>query len=42
MSLRSGATAAATVSRGVLFVDDIYGYDAKLRRLLDKQTGADD
>lgn len=32
------ATAAATVSRGVLFVDDIYGYDARLQRLLDEQT----
>lgn len=34
------ATAAATVSRGVLFVDDIYGYDNKLQRLLDEQARA--
>jgi murein L,D-transpeptidase YcbB/YkuD len=34
------ATAAATVSRGVLFVDDIYGYDSKLQRLLDEQARA--
>lgn len=34
------ATAAATVSRGVLFVDDIYGYDGKLQRLLDEQQRA--
>jgi murein L,D-transpeptidase YcbB/YkuD len=34
------ATAAATVSRGVLFVDDLYGYDSKLQRLLDEQARA--
>lgn len=32
------ATAAATTSRGMLFVEDLYGYDSKLQRLLDEQA----
>jgi len=34
------ATAAATVSRGVLFSPDLYGHDAKLDRLLSRSEGS--